>query len=302
LIVLAVPVYAMEKSKEVQSMDRDGITEMSRSVINEVEPNNTFGVGSGPLTGGDQGTGSISPNSDVDFWVLNVNVPGLWPISTDAGPEPALVDSYIHLYGPDGVTQLTFDDDSGPGAYSQIIYPFTATGTYFIKVRGHNATYTGNYLLNIGTPVPLPANDTCATAIAIPFTEGFSVTTTTIGAANDYNPLPTGCTGYDAYGGDVVYTVVLENGQEIILSWTSAADGALYVVTDCSDMQTCVAGADNTFAGQPEVVYFQNLTGAAVTYFIICDAFSGEGAGTLAILTAVPTESSTWGALKALYN
>jgi hypothetical protein len=302
LLVLAMPVYALEKSKEAQSMDRDGITEMSRSVINEVEPNNTFDVGSGPLAGGDQGTGIILDSTDVDFWVINVNVLGMWSISTDAGPAPALGDSYIHLYGPDGTTQLTTDDDSGPGAYSLINYTFTATGTYFVKVRGYSASYTGSYVINVGSPVPPPANDTCATAIAIPFTEGFSVASTTVGAANDYNPLATGCTGYAATGSDIVYTVAMENEQEITLSWTSAADGSLYVVTDCGDMLTCVAGADETLSGQPEVVSFQNLTGAPMTYFIICDSYSGNGAGTLAILAAVPTESSTWGTLKALYN
>jgi hypothetical protein len=302
LLVLAMPVYAMEKSKEVQSMDRDGITELSRSVIAEVEPNDTFDVGSGPLVGGDQGTGIILASTDVDYWVINVTVTGLWTLTTDAGPAPALGDSYIHLYGPDGVTQLAADDDSGPGAYSMISYNFTATGTYFIKVRGYSASYTGNYVLNIASPLPPPANDNCAGAIAIPFVEGFSVAATTVGALNDYNPLSTGCTGYAAAGGDIVYTVTMENEQEITLSWTSAVDGSLYVVTDCADMLTCVAGADETLSGQPEVVSFQNLTGATVTYFIICDSYSGNGAGTLAILAAVPTESSTWGTLKALYN
>jgi hypothetical protein len=302
LLVLAVPALALEKSKESQSADPDGITPLLRTVLAEVEPNDTFDTGSGPLVGGDQGTGGISASTDADYWVVNVAVIGLWTITTDAGPTPALGDSYLHLYGPDGVTQIASDDDSGPGAYSMISYNFTATGTYYVKVRGYSASYIGNYVINVGSPVPPPANDTCAGAIEIPFVEGFSVVSTTVGAANDYNPGSAGCTGYAAAGGDIVYTVTLADLQEIVLTWTSSQDGSLYVVTDCTDMTTCVVGADATLSGEAETVSFQNTTGATATYYIICDSYSGTGPGTLAILSAVATEATTWGTLKALYN
>ena len=159
-----------------------------RTVIAEVEPNDTFDAGSGPLVGGDQGTGGISASTDVDFWVLNVNVLG----SVDhhhrrrrgARPRRLLA---CTCTAPTAPRSSAYDDDSGPGLYSLITYNFTATGTYYVKVRGYSATYTGNYVLNVGSPVPPPANDTCAGAIAIPFVEGFSVATTTMGAANDYN-------------------------------------------------------------------------------------------------------------------
>jgi hypothetical protein len=305
LLMLAMPALALEKTKEMQSADRDGITPMLRLVVNEVEPNDTFAVGSGPLVGGDQGTGIIAAGTDVDYWVLNVSVTGLWTIGTDAGPAPALVDSYIHLYGPDGTTQLATSDDEGPGAYSLISYNFTATGTYYVKVRGYSASYIGSYVLNVGSPVPPPANDTCAGAIEIPFVEGYSVATTTAGAISDYTLLGTGCTGYAAAGPDIVYTVTLAAEQEITLSWTPVGfDASLYVVTDCADpMGTCVVGADDAVSGGAETVSFMNTTGVTTTYFIICDAYgSGFGPATLSIDAAVATESTTWSTVKALYN
>lgn len=304
LVILALPVYAAEKTKESQGRDRDGITELGRSVIAEVEPNDTFDVGSGPLTGGDQGTGAIGAGTDVDFWVLNVNALGVWVMGTDAGPAPALTDSKLYLYGPDGVTQIGYDDDSGPGYYSQITYTFTATGTYYLKVIPYSASYTGSYVLNIGAPVPPPANDTCANAIAVPFQEGWTLATTTTGATNDYNPTSTGCTGYAATGPDIVFTVTLENEQEITISWAPVTfDASLYILTDCADMASCVVGADDAVSGGAEVVSFQNTTGVTTTYYIICDAYgTGSGPATLSIVSAVATEASTWGNLKALYN
>ena len=93
--------------------------------------------------------------------------------------------------------------------------------------------------------------------------------------------------------------------EEITLSWTPVGfDASLYIVTDCADpMGTCVVGADDGGSGGAEVVSFMNTTGATVTYFIICDAYgSGSGPATLAIVSAVATEGTTWGSLKALYN
>jgi hypothetical protein len=300
-----MPVFAAEKSKESQGTDRDGITELNRAVIAEVEPNDTFDTGSGPLVGGDQGTGIISVGTDVDFWVLNVNVTGAWTINTDAGVAPALGDSKLYLYGSDGTTQLAYDDDSGPGLYSQFTYNFTATGTYYLKVIGYSASYTGGYVLNVGSPVPPPANDTCAGAIEIPFVEGFSVVTTTMGAVSDYNLTLADCTGYTTAGPDIVYTVTMAAEQEITLVWTPVTfDAALYVVTDCANpAATCVAGADDGGSGGAETVSFQNTTGVTTTYFIICDAYgTGSGPATLSIQAAVATEATTWGTLKALYN
>ncbi len=305
LLLLAMPAFALDKSKESQGLDPDGITQLSRSVIAEVEPNDTFDVGSGPLVGGDQGTGAISASTDVDFWVLNVTVTGVWVMNTDAGAAPALTDSKLYLYGPDGSTQIGYDDDSGPGYYSQISYNFTATGTYYLKVIGYSASYTGNYVLNIASPLPPPANDNCAGAIEIPFVEGFVVETTTAGAISDYTLLSTGCTGYAAAGPDIVYTVTMAADQEITLVWTPVTfDASLYVVTDCADpMGTCVAGADDGGSATAETVSFMNTTGATVTYFIICDAYgSGSGPATLTIQAAVATEATTWGTVKALYN
>jgi hypothetical protein len=305
LLALAMPAFAAEKSKESQGLDRDGITQLVRTVVAEVEPNDVFTAGSGPLVGGDQGTGGISASTDVDFWVLNVTVLGAWTINTDAGAAPALVDSKMYLYGSDGTTQLAYDDDSGPGFYSQFTYNFTATGTYYLKVIGYSASYTGNYVLNVGSPVPPPANDTCAGAIAIPFVSGFSVATTTTGANSDYTLLSTGCTGYAAAGPDIVYTVTMAAEQEITLEWLPVTfDASLYVVTDCADpMGTCVAGADLAGSGAAETVSFQNTTTGTVTYFIICDAYgSGSGPATLTIQAAVATEASSWGSVKAMYH
>jgi hypothetical protein len=301
LAFAAMPALA-EKPKNLQAYERDGITPISRTAIAEVEPNDVFSAGSGPLTGGDQGQGVIAASTDVDFWVLNVNVLGQWVMNTDAGTAPALTDSKLYLYGPDGSTQIGYDDDSGPGYYSQITYNFTATGTYYLKVIPYSASYSGSYVLNIAAPLPPPANDTCAGAIEIPATTGFFVDTTTAGAINDYALTSAGCTGYTTAGGDIVYKINLYPTHEVTLTWDPVTfDAALYVLTNCADLASCVAGADGGVGGAAETVHFENTTGAYATFYIICDAYSGSGPATLRVDSVVATQGATWSTIKALY-
>jgi subtilisin-like proprotein convertase family protein len=64
-----------------------------------------------------------------------------------------LADSQLQVVDTDGVSQLAFDDDSGPGPASLIDWTAPASGTYYVVVNGFSAD-TGAYSLSASTVGP----------------------------------------------------------------------------------------------------------------------------------------------------
>lgn len=147
-----------------------------------------------------------------------------------------------------------------------------------------SSNYAGWYIaqVRIGALTgPVPENDTCEGAL----TYGYSLnrctanshTGTTSMANNAYNvPADPQCTGYTSVGKDAVYYMDLIEGDTALIYYRSySCDGSLYVVTDCSDLSTCVAGSDSQGAGQQEgVVYDATATGR---YFVMLDSYDDCG-------------------------
>ncbi len=294
--------------KPWQLQDRWGLT-FAGADVNEAETNDTPGTAN-PYTMGDTFHGEIKA-ADVDYVSFPCSAGDRVEIGTDAdllaGPT---VDTKITLYDTDGTTQLAFNDDGGPGLYSLITYDITANGTYYLKIEGFSGTSAGFYILQgaqTDPPEP-PANDDCAGGIAVPCGVNQYSGSTEL-AVNDYTPSDSlsgdGCTGYYAQGGDVVYVLNLTGTETVDISYANAADASLYIVTDCNDPQgTCVAGADNTFTGQAEVINGFSGTG---TFYIILDTFSGftpGGAYTADITVNCPTatEDASWSEFKDLFR
>jgi hypothetical protein len=155
---------------------------------------------------------------------------------------------------------------------------------------------------------PVPVNDVCATALPLPCGP-FSIGGTTLGAYNDYTPASSSCTGFSqALGPDVVYYVDLVVGNVITVTMSTGGlwDDALYLVTDCGNMASCVAGDDQ----YPDGSTFTYVVpaGGAGRYYLIVDGYgpSGYGAftisGTIDCTPPVPVESTSWGSLKNKYR
>jgi hypothetical protein len=248
----------------------------------EAEPNNT--CPGNVYTLGDIFHGAVTPGGDLDWVAFSCNAGDLITMETAQDDALPTVDTVIELYRDDCTTFLTSDDDGGPGLYSRIDgYPAPYTGTYHLKIRGYSGTSSGSYILqgSCEPPPPPPGNDTCATATPIPRCAPFVDSGSTELANNDYTPsqeITGGCTGYYAQGGDVVYRLDLLGCESLHIEYVNAADASIYIVTDCSDPEgTCVAGADDTFTGQTEVLDF--TTTQPGTYYLICDTFSAFTAG-----------------------
>ncbi len=90
--------------------------------------------------------GDLETGGDIDYFSFQAVAGTTYTIFTTL---VTLDDSYLTLYGTDGVTQLDFSDDSGFGASSIISWTCQAAGTYYLKVDGYWTSSTGTYTLMI---------------------------------------------------------------------------------------------------------------------------------------------------------
>ncbi len=137
-------------------------------------------------------------------------------------------------------------------------------------------TWTLNGVCDPNTCPAPPANDTCATAIAVSC--GDSLVGSNVLANDDYTFTAAGCSGFASQGPDVVYSFTTPVSRDVSITMDpDAFDLGLYVVTDCNDPEgSCVVGQDSGGSGTAEIA---NFTAAAnTTYYIIVDTFSLSGA------------------------
>lgn len=268
----------------------------------EVEPNDTPAEAT-PLVAGDDMSAAIDPAGEMDYFAFTATAGMSVDFETLAGD---IGDTKLYLYDTDGVTELAFNDDGGEGYYSLISYDFTADGTYYLQVIGYTTTYSGTYILTAteaDPPCPAPENNTCEGALPLPFGTTFAFNN--CGATNDYTPETGGCTGYTANGLDVVYYVDLIEDQQLTVSAQTNYDIAIYLVSDCADIAgTCVAGSDNTVSEGFEQIIFDTAD-APGRYYLILDGYSSsgiEGDWEVTVDGVVPTETSSFDGLKAMYR
>jgi hypothetical protein len=154
-------------------------------------------------------------------------------------------------------------------------------------------------------PIP-PPNDTCAGAIQIPCGP-FSISGNTSMAINDYSPTNS-CTGYSAAGPDVVYYVDLVAGDtfSVTMSTEGLWDDSIYLLSDCANMNSCVAGAD-LYPDMSTFTYTVPVGGNGRYYLVVDGYGSGSGAFTITgdagcTTPPVPVERTSWGAIKTQFR
>jgi hypothetical protein len=258
-----------------------------RDTYPEQEPNDPCTSAQPVLCGDVIDPGCVDPIGDHDWYSFTVNAGDFITCGTDASSDPGLptLDTYIELYADDCATQLTYDDDGGPGLYS-LISEFQApyTGTYNLLVRSYGDYYSGCYMafVECGEPPPPPPCDTCESAEEVPCVIERCTAGTLNGDTADYynNYSPANdCTGYSANGNDQVYYMDLEAGDICDFVYTQLEwDTSLYILTDCSDMNSCVVGADATYGGEPESILGWEVP-ATGRYYLILDAWSTDQGG-----------------------
>ena len=307
LALLAGPVLAQDKVPEGKEWHYNLVNLRN---IAEVEPNDTCPgqeISCGDIIDAYMGAG------DIDYFTFYADAGAVITVGTDAGPAPDAYDTQLTLYNADCTEELAFNDDGGPGYFS-LINGFVAeySGFYVAMVNPYpySPPYEGNYILFVTceTPQEPPVNNTCDGAIAIErCTEG-TIEGDLTWATGDYSPgtYPTSCTGFDATGNDVTYSMNLMAGDKVSLIYDGDYDESIYIVTDCSDTAgSCVIGADAS-AIDPEAIS-EWVVPADGTYYLIADAYGTGNGGPFTIIytivcSATPAENDTWGSLKSLFR
>lgn len=98
--------------------------------------------------------GEVDVNGDVDWFQIDIEAGQGYEIAVDL---ESLNDSVLSIYGDAGEMLLGFDDDSGRGLGSQIIYFPDKSETLYVEVGGFNANI-GTYTLLV-TETDSPSDD-----------------------------------------------------------------------------------------------------------------------------------------------
>ena len=122
---------------------------------------------------------------------------------------------------------------------------------------------------------------------------------------DDFDPGVAGCTGFAATGGDAVLGLRVEPGWSLDVTLQSSADAVLYLVGDCQDIPgTCVGGADQGQAGEPERLR-HHFYEAGFWYLVLDHHGGGQGqlslTGELSCET-VAVQEATWTRIRTLYR
>ncbi len=114
------------------------------AVVAESENNDTQATAN-PVSLGDQVTGAISPDGDVDFFSVVLQAGTILDLTVDAAASGSPLDSRIALFDTASTIALADNDDSN-GPDSRIVYQIGTTGTYFVGITGQmggaNFVYT----------------------------------------------------------------------------------------------------------------------------------------------------------------
>jgi len=227
-------------------------------------------------------TGYRADGRDV-VYRLNITAgDSIWVDMSSASTDAAI---YIITNCASPATSCVVGEDSTDvGGSETLRYKFTSGGTYYLIIDSFGSNVGGAWsatgqLLCIVMPPP-PSNDRCETPLSIGC-GSFSFSGSTEFANNDYQYASTGvsCFGSKADGKDVVYRVVVDAGDSLWVNYTSTADGAIYLVSDCSDVVgTCITGRDVAVAGQQEQLRYRFSFGG--TYYLILDSETLNSFGT----------------------
>ncbi len=198
---------------------------------------------------------------------------------------------------------------SDRGQIETINYLIPSDGTYYIIADAFLTSGSGNFTLDVEltTPICTPGTTQCMgnnLDTCLPDGSGFDTQTCPgscdgnvnqcsgnscsspiqIGAGqhigdtdaftNEYDPGSVSCTNHPAAGKDVVYQISGIPGDVVTTTLTSTYDASIYAVTDCDDLNSCIAGQDN---GNPETINF--IMPQTGSIFLVVDGFSSSSNG-----------------------
>lgn len=100
------------------------------------------------LNMGDIVQGNLT-SGDHDFYRISLVAGHSYTFSLVGTGVTNVGDTYLRLYGADGVTSVTWSDDGLPGLNSQITFTATTSGTYYLDASAFGVSDTGQYGLSV---------------------------------------------------------------------------------------------------------------------------------------------------------
>ena len=93
---------------------------------------------------GQTAQGTIATVGDHDWYKVDLVAGQTYTFAMVGTGSTALIDTYLRLYGADGVTQIAFNDDGLQNYNSTITYTAPASGTYYLDAAAYGSS-TGQY-------------------------------------------------------------------------------------------------------------------------------------------------------------
>jgi len=216
-----------------------------------------------------------------------------------------VVNGLIHGMGADlDIFFLDGCEENNCIAYGNNLFTTTAgPGTYYIVVDGFNgaedyfALTTECDLVQDPAP-PFAGGDTCAEATDFQQAGVFrwSVDLTTYTDTYDGG----GCFSWHLPGGDAVYKMDLEAGENFSATLDGPCDISMYIFGDCYT-GVALACADSGGSGGQEVLDF-DAPGAG-TYYLVLDTFQTAGCEVIVNTeSAVAVKETSWSTVKTLFR
>ena len=192
-------------------------------------------------------------SADV-FYSLHLDADTALDISLCDSDYDTSLGVFVNNAGTPG--DMIAGNDDSCDSQSQVICEIPA-GDYFIVVDGYSA-YEGDYTLSVETTVIV---DPCDNP-----TEVFVGDVIEADAPTENNFSGASCGTHNGYDDLYIFTLTEETTLEIEMD--SSSDTAMLLLTDCSDLSSCVEYSD------PSVMV---ATLSAGTYYLIADFYYGSG-------------------------
>lgn len=189
-------------------------------------------------------------------------------------------------------------------AFGNTMFSATAgPGTYYIVVDGYNGAedifsmYVECNLVQDPAPL-LEGGDTCAEATDLQAAglTRWSVDLSTYTDIYDGG----GCFFWHLPGGDAVYKIDLEAGEDFVVTMDGPCDMSMYLFTYCEG-GVAMACTDAAGGGGQEVMNF--TAPDSDTYYLVLDTFQTAGCEVImSIEGLVAVDEESWDSMKAMYR
>ena len=116
-------------------------TEFEESILDAYEPDDDPSLANYISVDSTKQTHDFHVSGDHDWLKFNATEGGSYTIETSELGVAS--DTYLHLYDTDETTEIDYDDDSGIGVASKIVWNCSISGTYYAMVRHYSSSAFG---------------------------------------------------------------------------------------------------------------------------------------------------------------